>query len=314
MMVFIILAIAVVLFVFVSVIILYFIAMKQFNKLLVRTDQTKWGRSCSDSTDEEQVQMYKDGLKWGQENSHCMEEISIVNDGFKLVGQYFDFGYNRAVIIIAGRTEGCTYSYYYAPPYQKSGYNVLVIDNRAHGLSDGKYNCLGLKEYTDILAWGEYLYTVKRNTCIVCHGVCIGSATAMYALTDKNCPNYMTALVADGMYTTFGESFREHLIQDKHPVFPFMALFFMIFKHKNKVDAVNNGPIYCMPSMTKRILFLHSREDLYSLPAKTYAMYQLCPSENKKFVWFDKGRHSFVRFNNKQNYDQAIMDFLKTQI
>lgn len=290
----------------------YIIADRQMKLLFTRTSPDKWNRTVNFPDDPEYVAMMRGGEAWAQEHKDVMTDVSITNDGLKLCGQYYDFGHDKAVILIPGRTEGCTYSCYFAEPYRKAGYNVLAIDNRSHGHSEGKYNNLGLKEYRDILAWGRMLNERYGIRSIVCHGVCIGSATALYAFTTEGCPDYFTALVADGMFTTFRESFKEHMVQDKRPIFPFINIFFMIYRLRTGVDPGANGPVFCIDRMTRPILFLHSREDVFSLPGKTQGLYDKCPSEHKKIVFFDKGRHSFVRINNTEKYDQTVTDFLST--
>ena len=64
-------------------------------------------------------------------------------------------------------------------------------------------------------------------------------------------------------------------------------------------------------AMKKPVLFLHSNEDVFSKPEKAEVLYNLCPSKNKKLVWFDKGIHSRIRINNTEKYDNEIVDFLK---
>jgi esterase/lipase len=64
--------------------------------------------------------------------------------------------------------------------------------------------------------------------------------------------------------------------------------------------------------MHKPILFIHSKVDVFSLPDKAQLLYEMCPSERKKFVFFDKGRHSFVRINNPEKYDETVIGFLNT--
>ena len=290
----------------------YIIADKQMKLLFTRTSPEKWNRTVNFPDDPEYVSMVRGGEAWADEHKDVMTDVSITNDGLRLCGQYYDFGHDKAVILIPGRTEGCTYSCYFAEPYRKAGYNVLAIDNRSHGHSEGRYNNLGLKEYRDILAWGKMLNEKYGIKSIVCHGVCIGSATALYAFTTDGCPDYFTAIVADGMFTTFRESFKEHMVQDKRPIFPFINIFFMIYRCRTGVNPGTNGPVFCIDRMTRPILFLHSREDVFSLPEKTKALYEKCPSSHKKIVFFDKGRHSFVRINNTQKYDQSVTDFLAT--
>lgn len=285
------------------------IAVILYTKLLVRGSRKKWGRECSEVKDKEQMDMYRIGLQWGNEYSACKKEVHIVNDGLNLFGEYFDFGFNKAVLIIAGRSEGCTYSYFYAKPYRESGYNVLVIDNRCNGLSDGKYIGLGLREYKDALMWSKLLHDEFNNEKIIIHGICVGSATALYALTSENCPEYMAGMIADGMYTTFCESFKNHILQRKHPLFPVLNEVMFLIRKFSKVDAENYGPVHCIDKLTKPILFIHSTKDAFSLPQDAQKMYDMCPAE-KQIAWFEKGVHSHVRYNNTEEYDRVISEFI----
>ena len=123
------------------------IAKKVYQNILVRTDENKWRRANSYPPNPEHTHMFELGMQWGRENAAHMRPVEIENEGLKLAGEYFDFGAERCVIIFPGRTETLYYSYYFAEPYVAAGCNVLVVDPRAHGLSDGKYNCCGTKEF-----------------------------------------------------------------------------------------------------------------------------------------------------------------------
>jgi hypothetical protein len=57
---------------------------------------------------------------------------------------------------------------------------------------------------------------------------------------------------------------------------------------------------------------LHGTGDIYSLPTRTKEIFGKCPSENKKLVWFEDGRHSMLRIVYPEQYDRAIGDFLAT--
>ena len=289
------------------------VAKKVYEAQLVRTSKDKWGKGCSAPDNEEQVRMFNEGEAWFEENKEYGIDVNVVNDGLNLVGKYLNFGFKRAAIIIAGRTESYLYSYYFAKPYKEAGFNVLVIDNRAHGDSDGKYLGVGLLEYKDILKWGEMLHDKYNNETIFIHGICIGSATALYALTSENCPDYYTGMVADGMYTTFYETFRTHMKDMKKPVDPCS---YLVMKHLEKnigISPIKNGPIYCIDKLKKPLLMIHSKEDKFSLPAKAQILYDKCTSP-KKLVWFDHGAHSHIRINNVEKYDETIKEFIEEYI
>ncbi len=283
-----------------------------FNVLLVRQNKEKWSRECS-WDDPEQEEMFAAGARWGKENEEFLREVSIHNDGFRLVGEYFDFGNKKAVIIIPGRMETCIYSYYFAEPFKKSGYNVLAVDNRSHGLSEGKFNTLGLREYNDIIAWAKFLNKQCGIETVFLHGICIGSATALYALTSENCPEFIKGMSADGMYVNFIESYKNHLIERNKPLFPFLAEFRLLIKLVSGKDPVKFSPINLMPKLKKPILFIYTKKDTYSVPEKGQLLFDTCTAP-KKLVWFDKGIHSHVRINAVEKYDSTICEFLKEYI
>ncbi len=283
-----------------------------YTILLRRNKPDKWGRTCSFPEDEEYVRMYHTGLDWGEQYRSYKREVRIENDGLKLVGEYFDFGGTSAALIISGRTESLLYSYYFAEPFRKAGRNVLVIDNRAHGLSEGKVNSLGCLEYRDVLAWCRLLHDTLGNERVFLHGICIGSSAALYALTDPACPDYVEGMSAEGMYYTFYRSFINHMKIDRpdkmrFPVAQEVMLYIRLFSHAN---VVTDGPFKRIEKLKKPILMLYSREDTYSTPDQAEYLYAHC-SAPKQLSWFPHGAHSRIRINDTENYDQTIVSFLQ---
>lgn len=258
----------------------------------------------------EQDQMYKRGKVWSEEHSSCKKDVHIVNDGLNLYGEYYDFGHKKAVLIVPGRSDSLTYSYYFAKPYEKAGYNVLVIDMRAHGLSEGKYNYIGFREYRDILKWLELLHNQYGVESVVIHALCVGAQSVVKALVDKNCPDFIQAFVVEGMYTTFYETFKNHTIYCGHKPFPvvnLMEVWMRMFTH----NTLFWGPMNVIDKIKVPVLMLHGKEDIFSLPEKAVELYEKCGSETKELVWFEKGLHSQLRITNEERYDEAIVEFLR---
>lgn len=292
------------------------IAKNVYKKQLVRTDKEKWGRVCSAPENEEQLAMWNEGCKWADGCRDNMSEVKISNEGFNLYGEYYNFGGDKCVIIIPGRCESLMYSYYFAPPYQKAGFNVLVIDTRCHGKSDGKYNSIGVHESHDLLAWAKFLHDELKNSEIYFHGICIGTASAIFALTNKSCPDYIKGLCTEGCFVSFRETFKRHMIADNRPLFPVLDLVMLQINKHAKINVYNATPLRAMKKIKPEIkmLFLYGTKDIFSIPAKTQILYDACSSQNKKLVWFDKGGHSHLRINNTEKYDQAIIDYFSQGI
>ncbi|MBP5271148.1 MAG: hypothetical protein ILO42_09350 [Clostridia bacterium] len=282
-----------------------------YSVLLVRNKKEKWGRECSIPDDEEYRRMFDIGLEFEKKYRDTKKEVSVVSDGLRLAGEYFDFGGDRAVLIIAGRMESLLYSYYFAEPFRAAGLNVLVIDNRAHGNSEGKVSSLGYKEYRDVLCWCRLLHDELGNRKITLHGICIGASTALFAAVARECPEWIDSIIVEGMYVNFYESFRNHMIYDRpdKPRFPIMQGVMFHILCISGANVVTDGPLKRIPKLNKPILFLHSREDKYSLPDKAELLCEKCTAP-KRIVWFDRGAHSRIRINNTEKYDEAIKSFL----
>ena len=288
------------------------ISIHVYKKQLVRKNKNMWGRACSAPDNEEQVRMYAIGEKWYEENKEYAKDLELTSfDKLHLVGQYFDFGHKKCAIIHQGRTESLIYCYYFAKPYQDAGFNILVIDPRAHGYSDGKYSTVGIYEHKDLLMWTKYAHDVLGNESIYYHGICIGSATSLYAITSKKSFDYIEGLTVDGMYKSFQATMQTHMKKEGAPISHVLSFFVMLqmWIHTG-ANPLSLTPKKCIKKLKKPILMIHSKEDIFSLPKYATMLYDMCNSK-KRIEWFDKGAHSHVRINNQEKYDEVIIRFLK---
>lgn len=289
------------------------ISKKVYYQQLVRTDAEKWGRVCSAPENEEQLAMWNSGIEWAEGRRARVTEVEIENDGFKLFGEYFDFGQDRCVIILPGRCESLVYSYYFAPPYEKAGFNILVIDTRCHGKSDGKYNTIGVKERRDVLAWARLMHDGFGNKEIYFHGICIGTSAGLFAMTDKDCPEYVRGLVTEGCFISFRETFKRHMMADKRPLFPVLDTVMLLINRHTGTNVYKDKPIRAIKKLRAdhRVLFLYGEKDIFSIPEKSRKLFAACSSKDKKLVWFSKGGHSHLRINNTEKYDAEIIKFFE---
>ena len=186
--------------------------------------------------------MWLDGIEWAKPHADKMTEVKIENDGFDLYGEYYDFGSDRCAVILSGRTESLCYGYYFAVPYAKNGYNVLVLDPRGHGLSDGEFNTVGFEESKDAIAWVKHIRDTFGISSFVFHGICIGAAAGMLALSSPDAPDCIHGIVTEGMFPNFGESMKNHMIEKRKQVFPTFTFVDMWMKHYTG-HSMKYGPI-----------------------------------------------------------------------
>lgn len=287
------------------------IARGVYKDMLVRTSPDKWGRECSAPENEEHLEMWNRGCEWARQHKAKMTEVDVTNDGFRLCGEYYDFGFDKAAIIIPGRSESLMYSYYFAIPYHKAGCNVLVIDIRSHGNSEGKYNYVCKGEDGDILAWATLLHDRFNMDTIILHGICIGAGTCVLLAARDDFPDFIRAIVSEGGYISFPETFRRHMNQINKPVFPVMQMVMHELKKHTGTDVYKSRPIDFIDKVRVPFLFLCGKKDQSSLPKCSQMLFDRCGSKDKEIVWFEEGAHSHLRIADEAAYDSTIREFIQ---
>lgn len=133
------------------------------------------------------------------------ERVQIISrDGLKLSGRYYHVkdgapleiqchGYRSTPLRdFAGSGEECF----------KRGYNMLLIDHRAHGESEGKTITFGIKERFDLLDWVKY--AIERfggDVKIILYGISMGAATVLMA-AGEDMPENVKGVIADCPYSS----------------------------------------------------------------------------------------------------------------
>ena len=136
-------------------------------------------------------------------NERPYESVTITShDGLTLHGRYYhvkdgaplDIGFHgyksSCVVDFSG---GSNLSF-------EMEHNLLLIDQRAHGKSQGWTISFGLKERQDLLKWLQYaIDRFGEEVEIYLYGVSMGGATVLMA-SELDLPNNVKAIVADCPY------------------------------------------------------------------------------------------------------------------
>ena len=106
---------------------------------------------------------------------------------------------DKWVIIIHGYGHNHKHMYPFTGPYLANGYNVLMVDERAAGDSEGTWLTMGTAESADIALWTQKIAEYNPNAKITLFGVSMGAATAMLTASRSDIVN-VTSLVEDCGY------------------------------------------------------------------------------------------------------------------
>lgn len=65
--------------------------------------------------------------------------------------------------------------------YRSLGFNVVILYQRAHGISGGNYISMGALEHLDLMKWVEKINEITPNSQIVLHGLSMGASVVLDA-------------------------------------------------------------------------------------------------------------------------------------
>ena len=143
--------------------------------------------SLFEMPDTEQYAPYRDAAR--QMISEALEipykEVTVTSyDGLCLFGKcYFANKSAPWLIMMHGYRSGAERDFCGGLKFGiEAGFNVLLVDQRAHGKSEGKCLTFGIKERRDCLSWVNYVVSKAGENCeIVLYGMSMGAATVLMA-------------------------------------------------------------------------------------------------------------------------------------
>ena len=98
--------------------------------------------------------------------------------------------------------------------YKNQGYNILVIDQRSYGKSDGKLSTSGAIESYDTVFWCKWLDLRFGTGCpILIHGKGMGAFAALVAGANSELPQNVTDIVADSAYESIYKLFSDSAVE-----------------------------------------------------------------------------------------------------
>lgn len=215
---------------------------------------------------------------------------------------------NTLVIIVHGYTNNALEMLDVAYNFYKKGYSILLIDQRAHGKSDGIYSTHGFYERKDMLSWIDYI-NKKKKTKIILYGISMGGTVIMRTV-GENLPNNVICAIEDCGFISNYDQFYNQLKYLKFLPKPIISSFnifssiffgFNIYKFKPE-EILMNGKIPFM--------FIHGSSDKLVPPKNAYDAYQLYKGK-KKLLIIDGAKHMKSSIQDSKKYYNEIFSFIK---
>ena len=241
------------------------------------------------------------------------EDLYITSqDGLKLHATYFPCeGSKKVVICFHGYTsEGMNDYSTLAIFYKKNGYHLLLVDERAHGKSEGKYIGFGCLDRHDAKLWIEEMIKMHGEDCkILLHGDSMGGATVLMT-TGLELPPQVKAAVSDCAFTSAWEVFSSVLKNMYHlPEFPLLHIANRMVKNRAGYELDECDARVEVAKAQIPILFIHGDSDTFVPCSMVHELYDACKTE-KKLVIIEGAGHVESCYRDAELYEGTVADFI----
>lgn len=193
---------------------------------------------------------------------------------------------------------------------QKLGMNVLAVDQRAHGNSQGHVITFGIWERRDCLSWIKYVNErFGKETPIILSGLSMGAATVIMA-TALPLPSNVQCVLADSPYSSPSEIIKT-VCRDMHIptalAYPFIRIAARIFGGFNLEQCSAEAAVEVSPVP---ILLLHGEDDRL-VPCSMSEQIDEASDDTTTLATFKDAGHGLSYMVDPVGYEKAVFDFLK---
>ncbi len=236
------------------------------------------------------------------------EDVYIENDGLRLhayLGQQKKQNGARWVLAVHGYKASPADMAPFAQRYYQRGWNILVPDQRAHGLSEGRWIGMGALEKDDMLCWIRFILERDPDARIVLHGVSMGAATVMMVAGEQLPPN-VRCIIEDCGYTSVSAQFSYQLNQLFHlPSFPLIPLASAITKKRAGWSFSEADMLAALKRTQIPVLCIHGSEDSFVPFSMLDEIYEAIPTDKVRLI-VRGAEHARSRDVNPTEYWTAV--------
>ena len=190
------------------------------------------------------------------------------------------------------------------------GHNILLVDQRSHGKSDGKVISFGVKERYDVRTWVAYLADrFGKDTPVYLDGVSMGAATVLMA-SDLTFACPVKGIVADCPYSSpFGilRKVSHEWVKVGDLTVPFIVLGAFLF---GRFSVFRSSALKSVAKTNIPILLIHGTGDHFVPFAMSEEIHNLRP-DVVTFVPVEGAPHGLSCLKDRALYVDSFRSFCK---
>ncbi len=233
-------------------------------------------------------------------------------DGLKLYGRYYETQKGAPVQILFHGYRSNAFRDFSGGLQLSlaSGCNTLLVDQRAHGESEGHTLSFGINERYDCKAWIEYiLKRCGKDTQIILTGISMGAATVLMASELCQSTENVVGIIADCGYSSPKAIIRKVVKDMKYP----LEITYRILRIAGKIYGGFDIENYNIPDILSKnnipVLFIHGEDDRFVPCEMSRENYTACNSEKHLCTVAEAG-HGISYLVDTEAYCNAVKAFL----
>jgi fermentation-respiration switch protein FrsA (DUF1100 family) len=192
---------------------------------------------------------------------------------------------------------------------REAGLNTLVVDQRAHGKSQGHTISFGINERWDCLGWAEYAAKRWPGTPISLAGISMGAATVLMA-SDLPLPEEVKGILADCGYSSPRAIIKDVCWKLPKPfriLYPFTSLSAELFGH---FDPDSGSAVGAVSNTRLPILLIHGEADSFVPCRMSREIAEACAGPVRLEI-FPSADHGVSYFADEARYRRVVTAFLE---
>lgn len=194
----------------------------------------------------------------------------------------------------------------------ESGYDLLIVNQRAQGKSEGRYICFGQSEAKDIAAWSRMMEKrYAEDIPIYLCGVSMGATTVMLAM-GEDISLRVKAVVADCGFSS-AEKIVKHMIRRvlHMPEFPLYELADRAFRRRTGCTFSRSTEAVLAESALP-LMLVHGNADGFVYPWMSELNYEASAAgpSDKKLLLIEGANHAQSFLTEPETVGSVLLDFL----
>lgn len=236
------------------------------------------------------------------------ETITLTTqDGLAIAGWYIEGTTDKAVILVHGIHANRGVILPEAKPFAEAGYHLVLIDQRAHGESEGTMTSYGYYETFDVLAAVDYLAATPGVAHIGVKGISMGGSAAARAFArDDRIEAGAIAQSFSSMRAAIETSFDSLSVLPKWPFAPLLVAL-CEWQLDVDVDDIDSARDLATVSPRPVLIIQGEHDDLFAIN-HGQTMYEAIPGPKEMWVVENQG-HGSPAVNQPDEYGARVVGF-----